>query len=143
KLLVNQATTLRRHMESFHKNQYHKWCLENSFESKLPGDVQKRNQQLKGIADRQKTLDDTLVEKPKKERVIAYSDLTFQRAAIEWMILTDQPLSAIDHPKYRAMIELAARSTEGVTIPSRKSARVQIMKLFNDDMVALSKRLNV
>lgn len=41
------------------------------------------------------------------------------------------------------MIELAARSTEGVTIPSRKSARVQIMKHFNDDMVALSKRLNV
>lgn len=74
----------------FSQNQYHKWCLENSFESKLPGDVQKRNQQLKGIADKQKTLDDSLVEKPEKERVIAYSDLTFQRAAIEWMILTDQ-----------------------------------------------------
>ncbi|KAG6893926.1 hypothetical protein C0993_012693, partial [Termitomyces sp. T159_Od127] len=42
KPIVNEATTLRRHLEAYHSGKYQKWAQENNFESKLPGDVKKR-----------------------------------------------------------------------------------------------------
>ena len=49
-----------------------------------------RKAAMKVIKLQQKTLDSHLQEMPKHERVIAYSDLVFKRAAVEWLIATDQ-----------------------------------------------------
>lgn len=45
---------------------------------------------MKAIKHQQKTLDSHLQEMPKQERVITYSELVFKRAAIEWLVATDQ-----------------------------------------------------
>ncbi|KAH9009117.1 hypothetical protein EDB85DRAFT_1903419 [Lactarius pseudohatsudake] len=44
KVVVNEATTLRRHIESFHKPAYDKWCGLNTFKSKLPKVVRMRRE---------------------------------------------------------------------------------------------------
>lgn len=69
---------------------YHKWALDNGFESKLPEDVDKRKKVLLKVIADQQTLDAHLQDIPKKKNIIAYSRLTFHCAAIEWLILTDQ-----------------------------------------------------
>lgn len=56
----------------------------------MPKDIQKRKHAMEVITEDQKTLDGHLRELPKKERVIQYSHLTFRRAAVEWLIWTDQ-----------------------------------------------------
>ncbi|KDQ06347.1 hypothetical protein BOTBODRAFT_97247, partial [Botryobasidium botryosum FD-172 SS1] len=37
---------------------------------------------------------------------IPYSDDVFQAAAIEWLLVTDQPLDAFKHPKFKSMLEI-------------------------------------
>lgn len=41
------------------------------------------------------------------------------------------------------MISMAARATNGVHVPGRKSTRAEIMKLFKDQLTALKTKLNV
>ena len=55
--------------------------------SKLPGDVKKRKEAAEEVT---RTLDRDLREKKMSERVIPYSDKLFRRAAIEWLVATDQ-----------------------------------------------------
>ena len=45
KLITNEATTMRRHIEYKHKVAYNQWCLSQGFESKLPKAVKARKQQ--------------------------------------------------------------------------------------------------
>ena len=74
------------------------------FESKLLGDVKKR----KEAAEQQVwTLDQDLREKKMTERVLLYSDKLLQQAAIEWLVATDQPIQALEHPKFKEMIDVA------------------------------------
>ncbi|KAJ7920861.1 hypothetical protein B0H13DRAFT_1563118, partial [Mycena leptocephala] len=63
-------------------------------------------------------------------------------AALEWLIATDQPIAALNHPKFRTMIEIAARATNGVKIPGRNATRDEIIKLFHDQMNQLRIRLH-
>ena len=75
------------------KAAYRRWLANNTdFESKLPKDVKKRKQALAAERDKNKQtqLDPHLKELPKKERVVTYSHAVFRRAAIEWLIATDQ-----------------------------------------------------
>ncbi len=108
----------------------------------------------------QATLDAHLKERSTKERNIKYSEGVFRKAVVEWLICTDQvcivchgaytysyvlfsqPISAVEHPKFRQMIEIAAASTKGASIPSRKAARAEIMRMFNTEMDGLRKKLN-
>ena len=54
----------------------------NGFTSKLPGDVAAEK---KKAAQAQQTIDVHMTE-----RIIPYSDQLFRKAAIEWLIATDQ-----------------------------------------------------
>ncbi len=69
---------------------YRNWCLQNSFESKLPGDIKKRNEALAAATSKQQTLDAHLQELPEKQRNIVYTEQRFREAAIEWLIATNQ-----------------------------------------------------
>ncbi|KAJ3531266.1 hypothetical protein NM688_g7598 [Phlebia brevispora] len=140
--IVHEATTLRRHLGARYAGAYRKWALENDFQSKLPDDVKKRKEAFNAVKAQQATLDAHLHEMPKKERVYAYTELAFRCAAIEWLIATDQPLDALEHPKYVDMIQTAARATNGVTIPSRKTCRQEIMNMFHEQLAALKKDLS-
>lgn len=112
---VSDVSTCRRHMQSKHRVSHLMFlpfpcalvfklmyllvvsgylskmdCRENDFEAKLPNDVKARADAKKKASEEQKSIDRFLKEIPKEERVIRYSHLTFKRAAIEWLIATDQ-----------------------------------------------------
>ncbi|KAI0682147.1 hypothetical protein BC835DRAFT_1300281, partial [Cytidiella melzeri] len=104
KVIVNKASTLRRHLQSVHLAQYHQWAKEANFESKLPDDVKKCKKQNRKIEAEQKTLDAHLQDMTKANQVVAYSDPAFCRAILEWIVITDQPISATEHPQYHTMM---------------------------------------
>ncbi|KAI0690792.1 hypothetical protein BC835DRAFT_1280315, partial [Cytidiella melzeri] len=131
--------TLRRHLQSVHKAQYHQWAKEANFESKLPDDVKKRKEQNRKIEAEQKTLDAHLQDMTKADRVVAYSGPAFHRAILEWI-----PISATEHPQYRTMMEICAKSPNGIiTIPDRNATRAGIMHAFHEQMSGLKDRLQV
>jgi hypothetical protein len=111
KSLVDEVTTLRRHLEACHgvcdshplfrllitllillllshnQGRYRNWAKGASFVSKLPGDIKKR----KAAAEQAtRTLDDDVVEMPPSEQIIPYSDKLFRRVALQWLVATDQ-----------------------------------------------------
>jgi hypothetical protein len=53
----------------------------------LPGDVKARKKQAEHA---QQTIDSHLTERKLAERVVPYSDKWFKKAAIEWLVATDQ-----------------------------------------------------
>ncbi|KAJ7248958.1 hypothetical protein C8J57DRAFT_954351, partial [Mycena rebaudengoi] len=142
---VADCSTVRRHLEKYHKPQYHEWADENNFESKLSVDVKARVDGAAATAAkakfRQQTLDSHLQEKP--EKPAPYTDELFLDAACQWLISTDQPLDALCHPKFKVMIDIAARATQGVTLPNRAQTREEIIKIFHSEMEKLKIRLHV
>jgi hypothetical protein len=100
--------------------------------SKLPGDIKK---QKAAMEEATYTLDHDLREKKLSERVIPYSDKLFCQIAVEWVAATDQvrnlflqlnllfhylssqPIQALEHPKFKELIDVASRATHGVKIP--------------------------
>ena len=122
------------------KGKYRKWADQAKFESKLPGDVKKRKVAAETVT---RTLDCDLRERKLADRVLPYSDKLFQQAAIEWLVATDQPIRALEHPRFKEMIDIASRATNGVKIPSRKATRAEIKNMFKDYLMRLKSRLNV
>ena len=55
--------------------------------SMLPGDVGARKKERE---ESQRTIDSHLTERKLADRVMPYSDKIFRKAAIEWLIATDQ-----------------------------------------------------
>ncbi|KAF7372312.1 putative AC transposase [Mycena venus] len=88
------------------------------------------------------TLDNHLHDIPPKERVIPYSHAAFRQAAIEWLVATNQPVDVLDHPKFRNMIDITSRATDGVRIPGKKLTREEIIELFKRRMDQLKAKLN-
>ncbi|KAJ7465566.1 hypothetical protein FB451DRAFT_1041388 [Mycena latifolia] len=143
---VTDVSTFRRHLQKFHKPKYHEWAKKNNFESKLADDVKDRAEAAKAAAEakvrlKQQSLAPHLREKP--ERPAPYTDQLWLDAAVEWLAATDQPIDALSHPKFKAMIDIAARATQGVAIPNRQQTRAEIIKLFHDQMDKLKIRLHV
>ncbi|KAM5545613.1 hypothetical protein V8D89_000651 [Ganoderma adspersum] len=136
--ISSHTSTLRRHMQAYHKPRYLKWCNSNDFVSKLPNDIKlhKENIEKKG---RQTTLDPHIKE---KEWVVPYSDELFNEVARHWLIAMDQPLQALQHPSFKEMIHIAARATNGVKIDNLRNTREGILREFRQNVTALSKRLN-
>lgn len=94
----------------------------------LPGDVKARK---KKAERNQQAIDAHLTERKLAERVMPYSDKLFKKAAIAWLVATNQvrlyscmrqhnliffikPIQALEHPKFKEMIDIAARATNGV-----------------------------
>ncbi|KAF8240518.1 hypothetical protein L208DRAFT_1189581, partial [Tricholoma matsutake] len=90
---------------------YRNWAKGANFVLKLPGDIKK---QKAAVEEATRMLDCDLREKKLSERVIPYSDKLFHRAAIEWLVVTDQLIQALEHPKFKEMIDVASRATNGV-----------------------------
>ncbi|KAG2074081.1 hypothetical protein BDR04DRAFT_1008948, partial [Suillus decipiens] len=72
-----------------------------------------------------------------------YSDKLFKQAAIKWLVATDQPIQALDHPKFQDMIDVASRATNGVKIPNRRATHTEIMRIFKNHLMRLRMTLNV
>ncbi|KAF9034600.1 hypothetical protein BJ165DRAFT_1318461, partial [Panaeolus papilionaceus] len=143
-LIVAEATTCRRHLQAYHKSTYTKWATANNFISKLPNDVKRRKEEA-AAQDRttQLSLDPHTVSVGPTERVIPYSDSVFRDAAIQWLVETNQPIQALDHPCFKEMISIAARATNGMKIPNRKAARACIIELFKEHMHKLREQVSV
>ena len=54
-----------------------------------------------------------------------------------------EPIQALEHPKFKEMIDMAARATNGVKIPGRKATHAEIMRIFKNHLTKLKKTLNV
>ncbi|KAF8180608.1 hypothetical protein BJ912DRAFT_855081, partial [Pholiota molesta] len=142
--IVPDVTTCRRHIESQHEARYTRWCEKNNFESKLPKVVKERASKAKEAeALKQARLDPHLQERVPEVKKVVYSDALFRDAAIEWLIATDQPIQAVNHPKFKEMIDIAAAATKGVNIPSAKVARKHIIETYHTRMRDLRARLAV
>ncbi|KAK0219520.1 hypothetical protein EDD85DRAFT_771112 [Armillaria nabsnona] len=139
---VNELSTLRRHCQSFHKATYQKWAGDNGFASMLPDD-RKELKAAKTESERQTRLDPHLKEREKKEVVLPYTDELFREVSIEWLVATDQPIDAFEHPAFKKMIHIASRASDGVRIPNRKQTRRAIMETFKRQLFFLRKRLQV
>ncbi|KAH7924808.1 hypothetical protein BV22DRAFT_1012537, partial [Leucogyrophana mollusca] len=141
--IVSDVTTCRRHIQFKHSGLYHTWCDKNGFESKLPDDVKKRKEAIALANAKQARIDGHLREPAPTERVIPYTDALYREASCEWLIETNQPIQAVDHPKFRLMIDIASRATNGVIVPNRNATRREIMDMFKRQMTKLKERLNV
>ncbi|KZT24064.1 hypothetical protein NEOLEDRAFT_1068345 [Neolentinus lepideus HHB14362 ss-1] len=139
-VIVNEVTTLRRHIQGPHYGVYHQWCKKNDFVSKLPKDKKKKETEQKKD---QATLDNHVQSAPAQERVLPYSHERFREAAVKWLIATDQPIAALEHPLFLEMIQVASRAKDGVKVPNRKATRAEIIKMFQGQMTLLKSRLNV
>ncbi len=69
-----------------------------------------------------------------------FMDLPMSKQLLDTM---HQPIQALEHPKFRKMMDVAARATRGLKHLSRKETRQRIIQLFKTQMKALSDRLNV
>ncbi|PPQ76983.1 hypothetical protein CVT24_009478, partial [Panaeolus cyanescens] len=120
---------------------YNKWAEKNNFISKLPLAVKRRKEaaQAQDRLQQASIEPHTVVSNP--DRVVPYSDKLFREVAIQWLIETNQPIQALDHPRFKELIDVASRSTHGVVIPSRKKAREYIMELFRKNLGSLRDRL--
>ncbi|KAG1852294.1 hypothetical protein DFJ58DRAFT_613497, partial [Suillus subalutaceus] len=118
---------------------YHTWAKKNSFESMLPGDVKAYKEKAEHD---QQIITSHLTERKIAEQVVLYSDSLFKQAAIEWLVATDQPIQAFEHPKFKEMIDVAARATSGIKIPGRNATRAKIMRMFKNHLTKLKEKLN-
>jgi len=59
------------------------------------------------------------------------------------LVLSIQPLQALEHPKFKDMIDLAARATNGVKISGRKATQAEIKRMFKEHLTRLKAKLNV
>ncbi|TEB18980.1 hypothetical protein FA13DRAFT_1603760, partial [Coprinellus micaceus] len=138
--LVNEVSTLRRHLQAQHRKKYIKWCDCNDFQSKLPSDVKARKEKA---ASNQTTLDGHAVPIEPAPPSVKYSDALFRQVVEEWLIATNQPLQCVDHPKFHELIDVASRATEGVKIPTRQATRESIIDRFKKNVAELSAKFNV
>ncbi|KAG2745644.1 hypothetical protein P692DRAFT_201719774, partial [Suillus brevipes Sb2] len=138
---VNEVTTLRRHQEAAHRGDYLKWAKSNNFVSMLPKDAKRRREDA--AADQQSSINGHLKPRVPNERVIQYTDALFREAATQWLIDTDQPIEALEHPAFKNMVDIAARATNGVILPDRRQTRRAIIDLFKQNLTNLCKRLLV
>ncbi|KAF8336665.1 hypothetical protein F5887DRAFT_891284, partial [Amanita rubescens] len=138
--LTSEVTTLRRHMDSMHRDAYEQWAQANNFTSMLPRDSKRRKQDAQSLKESQQRLDAHLRE---RDTTIPYSDSRFCKVAIEWLVATDQPIQALEHPKYKEMIDVAASATKGVKIPNQKQSRAAVIDHFKENLRKLRRHLLV
>ncbi|KAG2336760.1 hypothetical protein BDR05DRAFT_896335, partial [Suillus weaverae] len=60
-----------------------------------------------------------------------------------WLIATDQPIQALEHPRFKEMVDVASCTTQGIKIPGQKATQAEIMRMFKNHLTRLKKKLNV
>lgn len=63
-----------------------------------------------------------------------------------WRVLLSaliQSIQALEHPKFKEMIDIASCAKDGVKIPGRKATRAKIKRIFKNHLKDLKERLNV
>ncbi|KAG1895253.1 uncharacterized protein F5891DRAFT_927034, partial [Suillus fuscotomentosus] len=136
--LVNKISTLCRHTKAKFSAKYRKWAKEHSFELMLPGNVKACKENAA-----QQSINVHLTERKLAEQVVSYADKLFKQAAIEWLMSTDQPIQALEHPKFKEMINIVAHATNSIKIPGRKATHVEIMRTFKTHLMELRSKLDV
>ncbi|KAE9402350.1 hypothetical protein BT96DRAFT_816734, partial [Gymnopus androsaceus JB14] len=140
----NEISTLCRHLGLKHEVCFFSHGVKpNNFTSMIPKDIKIRKNAVEAAAASQTVIDDHAVPLPRKEWVLPYLDELFQQAAIEWLIETDQPISALEHPRFWEMIGTAARTTNSVKIPNCKATHQSIIALFKKNLYNLWTRFAV
>ncbi|KIK26366.1 hypothetical protein PISMIDRAFT_61042, partial [Pisolithus microcarpus 441] len=109
--------TLRRHLQARHQGEYLKWSAANRFKSMLPNDAKQRCKEaissMQSVLGRQSSLEGHLVE---RGPIVQYSEAVFHEATVSWLIETDQPIHALQHPSFGRMVEIASRAKNGIRI---------------------------
>ncbi|KAG1802169.1 uncharacterized protein HD556DRAFT_1228577, partial [Suillus plorans] len=93
--------------------------------------------------DQQSSINGHLKPRVPNERVVQYTDALFQEAATQWLIDTDQPISALEHPTFKNMINIAGCATNSVILPDHRQTQHAIIDLFKQNITNLRKRLLV
>ncbi|KAG2131867.1 hypothetical protein BD769DRAFT_1355105, partial [Suillus cothurnatus] len=122
------------------QGKYQTWAKTNSFESMLPGDIKDHKEKA---VHAQQAINSHLTKRKLVEWVVPYSDKLFKTAAIEWLIAMDQPIQALEHLKFKDMIDVAACVTNGIKIPGQKATHADIMHIFKNHLTKLKVTLNV
>ena len=100
----------------------------------------KRRKDEEATKHKQGTLDVALVPIP---RVTPYSDAAFLRATTRFIIDTNQSLRVTEESSFKDMIDLAARAKNGVTVPSRKTVRKDIITCWKESVASIKGDLKV
>ncbi|KAG2131172.1 hypothetical protein BD769DRAFT_1355454, partial [Suillus cothurnatus] len=58
---------------------------------------------------------------------IPYSNQLFQKAAIQWLIATDQPIQALQHPRFKEIVDVTFHATQSIKILGQKATQAEIM----------------
>ncbi|KAI6005576.1 hypothetical protein EDD15DRAFT_2119247, partial [Pisolithus albus] len=127
-----------------YQGEYLKWSAANGFASMLPHDTKQRRKDAtssaQSVLGRQSSLEGHLVE---RDAVVQYSESVFHEATILWLIETDQPIRALQHPAFTKMVEIASRAKNGIKIPSRRQTRQAVIDIFKTRLLDLRKRFSV
>jgi len=67
----------------------------------------------------------------------------FYSSYVLFIYCMNQPIQTLEHPKFKNMIDVAARATHGVTIPNRKAMQNHIIELFKKNLTNLRSKLMV
>jgi len=54
-----------------------------------------------------------------------------------------QPIQALEHPKFKELINVASSTQNGVKIPGHKAIHTQIMHMLKDHLMRLKSQFNV
>ena len=134
------------------QGKYQTWVKKVRFNSMLPSNVKAWKEKAQHT---QQTINSHLTECKLAKRVLPYSDKLFRKAAIEWLAATDQVslhyllvgivtearfvklIQAFEHPRFKAMIDVAVYAINSVKIPRRKATYVEIMCIFKKTLFFL------
>ena len=62
---------------------------------------------------------------------------------IDLILISSQPIQALEHAKFKELINIASRATNGVKIPGQKITQGEIIQLFKKHITKLKIQLNV
>lgn len=54
-----------------------------------------------------------------------------------------QPIRALEHPKFKELLDIVSRATNGIELPGQKMTRGEIKRLFKEHITNLKTQLNV
>ncbi|KAF6742591.1 hypothetical protein DFP72DRAFT_830399, partial [Ephemerocybe angulata] len=112
---------------------YDKWCERTGFTTMLPKAVASKGCSIETQRP-MPSKPSTATSFPIQPAPMSSSTVSalFQQAAEEWLIMTNQPIDALSHPKFHELIQVAAaRATDGVTIPEKRAVRESIIRRFS------------
>ncbi|KAI6112343.1 hypothetical protein EV401DRAFT_1867338, partial [Pisolithus croceorrhizus] len=120
------------HLQACHQGEYLRWLAANAFKLMLPNDVK----HMQSSVSRQSRLEGHLVE---RGLIVQYSEAVFHEATVLWLIETDQPIHALQHPSFGRMIEIASHAKNGIRILSHRQTCQANINVFKTRLLDLHK----